>query len=84
MDIKKKINVTRNQNMRLEYKLKILEKEIKDRDDLISEIVAKLDNNQPNFNNFIHAKTIYNSKNRPSTAKSPSNTTEIKNMTRSS
>lgn len=51
MDIKKKINLTRSDNLRLQYKLKQYEKDIKERDDLISEIALKLDNNQPSFNN---------------------------------
>lgn len=33
---------------------------------MISEIASKLDNNSPNFNNYIHGRTLYNLKNKNS------------------
>jgi hypothetical protein len=62
------MNVTINENIQLKYKLKILEKEIKNRDDLISEIVIKLDNNKPNLDILTDEKNYYTN-NRPKSAK---------------
>jgi len=81
MDIKKKINLTRNDNLRLQYKLKQYEKDIKERDDLISEIASKLDNNQPIFNNYIHGRNAL--KNKPNLTVGSSNSinnSELKSL----